>query len=252
MTVFLKARKILLLIPIVSIACSLFVGAALKNSRNLKAISTQRPQFKMKTAVPNLQIRDVRLNGNNLEISFRNGYSNNITAMIVSVGGQEFVEDLMFAEKESDRAFPSSGMKQIRYKLQTSHQQIPEITVDGIVFDNRKFEGNPKRVIKIYEQRMGIKKQLARIYPYLTRLDRASDDQMETEIEQLSMAVSLLSTKELRGQSEHIGAGLGKGKSLIDTWLADVSKLFSNGKRQELQTKRNAIKQHCLYLMNRL
>ncbi|HWQ35675.1 MAG TPA: hypothetical protein VNQ79_22715 [Blastocatellia bacterium] len=255
MTHFHLFRKSVFLAAIASLACLAFADAAIRTSHSSGDVFSQtpvNPQLKIRTAAPNLQIKELRLTGNKLEMALKNDYGDSITAFIISVAGEEYAEDLIFAESPAARKLAPSAIRQLRYILPSSASQPPEIVVYGVVFDNLKYVGDPQRVVKVFLRRSGLRKQIARIYPYLSKLGEASDEAGPVALEQLKSAAELLSTKEAKGQSKHVGEGLQSGKDIVDEWISDLDKFIQTGNIQQMRAKYALIRERCIYLLNRM
>jgi hypothetical protein len=248
-------RKPVFLAAIASLVCLAFSGAAIRASRSPKNVSSDtslNPQLKIKTAAPNLQIKELRITGNKLEMALKNDYSDSVTAFIISVAGVEHAEDLIFADSPADRKLAPSAIRQLRYTLTSNAPQPPEIVVYGVVFDNLKYVGDANRVVRVFLRRSGLRKQIARIYPYLSKLGEASDEARPVALEQLKSAAELLSTKEAKGQSKHVGEGLQSGKDIVDEWVSDLDKFIQTGNIQKMRAKYALIRERCIYLLNRM
>lgn len=248
-------RKHVFLVAIVGLFCLASSGVtinALQSAGNTASHPSLNPQLQIRTAAPGLQLKDFRITGNKLEMTLKNDYGNSITAFIITVAGEEYAEDLIFAENLADRKLAPSAMRQLRYPLASSTSQPPEIVVYGVVFDNLQYAGAPDRVVKVFLRRSGLRKQIARIYPYLSKLGDASDQSRQIALEQLKSAAELLSTREARGQSKHVGEGLQLGKSIVDEWVSDLGQAIQSGNIQKMRTNYALIRERCIYLLNRM
>lgn len=235
-------RKPGLLIVAASLASLVLIVASIRASRASGVnVVQQQPGVRVKVLPQKLEVVSFRKTANKLELQFKNGYDRGITAFAVRIAEKEYIEDLIFADTESERIITPNATRTTQYDLPVNSSPLPEILIEAVIFDGHRNEGNQQEVVRILNRRTGVLSMLSRIYPHFTRLGGATDGQLEYYFDQLKEVILIQSTKEPVGMSPYFGSGLVLAKSMLTQWRDELDNKLQFSDRAGLRIKHSQV-----------
>lgn len=231
-----------LLIVAASLVSLVLIVASIRASRITgENAGKQQTKASVKVIPQRLEVVSFRKTANKLELQFKNRYDRGITAFAVRIAEKEYIEDLIFANTESERIITPNATRTTQYDLPDNSSPLPEIVIEAVMFDEYRNEGNQQEVVRILNRRTGVLSMLSRVYPHFARLGEATDEQLEYYFGQLKEVILIQSTKEPVGVSPYFGSGLALAKSMLTQWRDELDNKLQSSDKAGLRIKHRQV-----------
>jgi hypothetical protein len=155
-----------------------------------------------------LEIVEVKQLANDVvEVTIRNGYKRDITAIAASAGDdQSFHTDYIYAEAKAYQKLAPGTSDIFLYAPSRLSGIKPQIVVSAVIFSDRTSQGDPGEVRDILDKRLGMKIQLDRMNPYLERLDKVKNSSVRAELRKTKRCCRNVDHREQR-RIAHVPGG---------------------------------------------
>jgi hypothetical protein len=222
------------------VSCSLVVSAGSSSGglvRKLTEIAAEERSVKLEPSVvvsDGLKLEIVALKhlpNDVVEVTMRNGYRKDITAIAATVGdSQSFRRDYIYAESEANQKLSAGATDLFLYTPSRLLGVLPQIVVSAVVFSDGTKKGDGAEVSYILDKRRGMKIQLNRINPSLQKLGNVQSSRIRPELRKLRGIVGALSVDEADGSSMSPGLeyGLIHGRAFILNYLSKLETVLEN------------------------
>jgi hypothetical protein len=160
------------------------------------------------------EVVNVRRDGQNARLTFRNNYKKAITAYALFVGGYQIKYEL--ADEE---VIVPGGAREQSLNLQAGQDRI---IVLAVVFEDKAGDGDGAVIKEINDLRLGRRTQFSRIVPLLDKLLNTTDSQLVTALREVKIAINNLPNGPERESSHFFITGLRNAK---EATLRDIEEL---------------------------
>jgi hypothetical protein len=162
--------------------------------------------------------------GEDVRVSFKNGYNKTINAFTLSGGSNSGVQ-VDFTN--SDTAIAPGATYNYRTAAASLEPSVSAVkplnlTVLAVVFEDGTSDGEANAIADVKNRRSGEKVALARIIPLLDQTLAASDADLPAALDRLKAQISSLFPDSEQGQSPEIAGGILHGKGDV---LGDIERL---------------------------
>jgi len=221
--------------------CMLVALSSFKLDSFRASASKKQLDSTVKSLFPELEITEVKQLGEyTLQVIVRNGFKKDITAVVASVGPYSVDKytivrrEYLVAELEKDQKFSSGASDDFSF----SPKPGEEIVIRAVVFADRTSEGDPRQIKEVFDKRLGMKMQLARINPHLERLSKVDSPMIRTELQRVRQIAESLPIEQ-EGMSEGLEYGLRDGRADILRYLSKIETELENEKIEIIYDRAN-------------
>jgi len=179
----------------------------------------KRSNSQVTTFLKGLEITQVKeLIPSLIQVIIKNNYPKDITAVVATSPGKFFRTDYIFAEMEKDQKLAPGASDEFVYNLNPGENAV----ISAVLFADKLGDGNAIDIQCILDRRLGMKTQLARINPYLERLNHTDIRLIQTELQSMKRVFENLPIEkdDKSPMSEDFEYGLRDGRTDI---LMDLS-----------------------------
>jgi hypothetical protein len=217
------------------IGCVILIGAGSSSFRSLKKLEQSAPEelrSSVVTLLPELEIVKVELLSNTaIEVTLKNGYDSDITAIAASVGSRRFFySDYIYAELERHQKLAPGATDSFLYDNPVLKGE--KLLIRAVVFSDRMSLGDPRAVEYILDKRAGMKMQLGRIKRSLNSLAKANESSARRRLEELRFVAESLPIRKDDGSALSTGfeIGLKHGRDFILKYISEMETNLENEK----------------------
>ena len=221
--------------------CMLVALSSFKLDGFRASASKKQLDSTVRSLFPELEITEVKQLGEyTLQVIVRNGFKKDITAVVASVGEYSVDKykivrrDYIPAELEKDQKLSSGASDDFLFNPKPGE----EIVIRAAVFADRTSEGDRLWIESIFDKRLGMKTQLARINPHLERLSKVDGPLIRMELQKVRQIAESLPIEQ-EGMSEGLEDGLRHGRAFILRYLSNMETELENEKIEIIYNRAN-------------
>jgi hypothetical protein len=193
------------------------------------------PPPSIRSRVPELRPDKIKkLDETTIEVTLRNDYKKDITAVATAVDGIVYRREYLIAGIERLQRIAPGASDSFLFSYPAKADGVIDIL--AVVFGDRTSAGDERQVRKILDERQGMKIQLRRILPHLQHLAKASSVTAPSEFASLKGIVESLPSQMDDGSpmSTSLEYGLKHGRAFIlREYVSELEQALAN---EEVET----------------
>ena len=174
--------------------------------------SAKRPQLEKALSIINetrLQIYETKIDGDELQIAFKNMYSKNINCFLIGIGDETIRTEFAYI----DKVIAPGAIYRQSYSLEEG--KADSIRVLAVMFDDGTEDGDVKSLTEIKDERLGVKMQLESILTQLNKALALPDAEMYLALDRMESQLLSPQDNQQSGLSENVKLGLHGGKAYL-------------------------------------